>query len=675
MSDKLLQYVPFSSALDTGFWYQLTKRKLDVFMLDDKPVSICGFYSNSNSSGLPPIANIDYSCFDETFQMPHFSYPLKGQLINTNTLEDFKLRDKKTLLNSLGLEIWDAVKSGAALENPCVLQRLLCFTFADLKKYYFYYWVAFPAFTLPEVKRKENSIKVDEYFSSEQLTQFLESYDGLSSCDKSAFLIHRDEKGNCATFLLHDFNELKSKPGKIILGFADPSTLESHPGWPLRNILYLAAYHWMHHQKDWDILCFREYFKDGKRHFHHSFVISVHLNEIDNAVCPDFVGWEKNQGNLSPKMVDMSASMDPAKLADSSVDLNLKLMRWRLIPELHLEVIKATKCLLFGAGTLGCNVARCLLGWGVRKITFVDNATVSFSNPVRQTLFTFEDSLHGGKHKAIAASEALKRIFPGVDTEGVVMNVPMPGHAVVKKAVKEIQADVSRIEELIESHDVIFLLMDTRESRWLPTLIGAAKEKIVLNAALGFDTFLVMRHGMKGLDNQCYGDFMNSKIVDGTDLGCYFCNDIVAPGNSTHDRTLDQQCTVTRPGVSFIASSLVVELMVSIMQHSKSGQAPASILGASDTSIPDLSTELGIVPHQIRGHLDKFQNTILTSKAFDRCTACSDKVVIKYKNEGFDFLLQVFNDPNYLEEVTGLKELMNSISMDEVFELSDDDSI
>ncbi len=125
--------------------------------------------------------------------------------------------------------------------------------------------------------------------------------------------------------------------------------------------------------------------------------------------------WEKRNGK-AVQSVDLARTMDPERLAGSAVDLNLKLMRWRLLPEIELDRVKDTKCLLIGAGTLGCNISRALIGWGVRNITFVDNGTVSYSNPVRQTLFEFADSVQA-KEKAIAAAASLKRIFPGVVIE------------------------------------------------------------------------------------------------------------------------------------------------------------------------------------------------------------------------------------------------------------------
>lgn len=88
--------------------------------------------------------------------------------------------------------------------------------------------------------------------------------------------------------------------------------------------------------------------------------------------------------------------MDEQQLAANAVDLNVKLMKWRQLPELNIEKVQQTKCLLIGAGTLGCQLSRNLIGWGVRNITFIDYGKVSYSNPVRQSLFTFEDSIKGG---------------------------------------------------------------------------------------------------------------------------------------------------------------------------------------------------------------------------------------------------------------------------------------
>lgn len=56
------------------------------------------------------------------------------------------------------------------------------------------------------------------------------------------------------------------------------------------------------------------------------------------------------------------------------------------------------------------------------------------------------------------------------------MTVPMPGHPVNADAAGELQ--LKELERLVEEHDVIFLLTDSRESRWLPTLLGAVKGKV-----------------------------------------------------------------------------------------------------------------------------------------------------------------------------------------------------
>jgi ubiquitin-like modifier-activating enzyme ATG7 len=240
---------------------------------------------------------------------------------------------------------------------------------------------------------------------------------------------------------------------------------------------------------------------------------------------PKVTGWERNENNkLTSRTVDLSEYMDERKLADQAVDLNLKLIKWRIAPTIDLDVIKDCKCLLLGAGTLGSYVSRILMGWGVRKITFIDNATVSFSNPVRQPLFDFKDCLQGGAKKAERAAEALAEIYPGVDAKGYVMEVPMAGHPMTDES--KTKSNFDQLEKLMDEHDAVFLLMDTRESRWLPTVMGKAKGKIVLNAALGFDTFVVMRHGLKTVED-----------AEGEEeLGCYFCNDVVAPADVSHNK-------------------------------------------------------------------------------------------------------------------------------------------
>lgn len=300
------------------------------------------------------------------------------------------------------------------------------------------------------------------------------------------------------------------------VAFVDPSTYDDAPGWMLRNLLVLVKRRFKLNRVQ--ILCYREI--QSRRHEARSriMILETDTSSIDSDTMPKVTGWERNSvGKLSAQVNNLGGYLDPRQLADQAVDLNLKLMKWRIAPDLDLEKIKNTKCLLLGAGTLGTYVSRLLMGWGVRKITFVDNAKVSFSNPVRQPLFGFKDCVDGGRKKAERAAEALSEIYPGVDSNGYAINVPMLGHPIIHE--ESVKADYEKLNELIDSHDAIFLLMDTRESRWLPTVMGKAKNKLVLNAALGFDTWVVMRHGVFAKDGGQAA------------LGCYFCNDVVAPAD------------------------------------------------------------------------------------------------------------------------------------------------
>lgn len=54
----------------------------------------------------------------------------------------------------------------------------------------------------------------------------------------------------------------------------------------------------------------------------------------------------------------------------------------------------------------------------------------------------------------------------------------MPGHPIPPASLEQTKQDVDTLEKLIDEHDAIFLLMDSRESRWLPTVMGAAKGKV-----------------------------------------------------------------------------------------------------------------------------------------------------------------------------------------------------
>ncbi|KAK2733463.1 Autophagy protein 7 [Myotisia sp. PD_48] len=696
-----MQYTPFISDIELPFYSSLASLKLEHDKLDDSARKLLGLYE-IRASDRP--AN---SCRMQihgnallTDDVPAGFYRAEGIIKNVNRFDEYLNADKSALLNQAGKTIWDAINDGSIYSCPSLLASFIVLSFADLKKYKFSYWFAFPALQSnpswsPKSIYTETSILVptdssdavastSRHLTSRESAALVDAVQtwrySIDSRQHGFFLAKRvcnpvkpatesssslsqgpsdndvDQSAQEPTLKWHispleayesGFFQDCGEQNRFVC-FADPSNYDNEPGWMLRNLLVLVQQRWKLNKVQ--ILRYRDV--HSRRELGRSKIMTLEAvateaalaveGQQEQASIPKIRGWERGPtGKLSGRVVDLKEYLDPKRLADQSVDLNLKLMKWRISPNLDLDTIKETKCLLLGSGTLGSYVARNLLGWGVKKITFVDNGSVSFSNPVRQPLFNFQDCLGGGAAKAIRAAEALKEIYPGVDSTGHVFSVPMAGHPIIEET--KTKADFDLLKNLIEEHDVIFLLMDTRESRWLPTLMGKAAGKLVMNAALGFDTFLVMRHGFNNGPDSASG------------LGCYFCNDVVVPVNSVRGQTLDQQCTVTRPGVAAIASALLVELFVSVMQHPLKARAPATTSQDDDDPHP-----LGIVPHQIRGFLSKFSNVVITGNNYRYCSACSDTILDAYRKDDWQFVKRALNESGYIEELSGLKEIHRS---------------
>lgn len=54
----------------------------------------------------------------------------------------------------------------------------------------------------------------------------------------------------------------------------------------------------------------------------------------------------------------------------------------------------------------------------------------------------------------------------------------MPGYPIGDSVKQKTIESLTKIEQLVREHDVIFMLTDSRESRWLPTMLAAANNKV-----------------------------------------------------------------------------------------------------------------------------------------------------------------------------------------------------
>ena len=241
------------------------------------------------------------------------------------------------------------------------------------------------------------------------------------------------------------------------------------------------------------------------------------------------------------------------------------------------------------------------------------------------------------------------------------MSIPMPGHSVGEESKSSVFRDIDDLEALIDEHDVVYVLTDTRESRWLPTVICADKNKVCINAALGFNTYVVMRHGC-GVD-----------AASDSRLGCYFCNDVFGAGGVAArphaGSAVHSDSSRTRPDRERARCRTMVALL-----HSNDGHATAPPDRDGDSNSAESEpSPLGVVPHQIRGSVAGFTQTLFDAPSFPRCTACSEKIVKMYRDDR-DAFLSASSTIRKRWRTHGLTELLGAVDADDAEWLDDGDS-
>ncbi|GAB66537.1 ThiF family protein [Plasmodium cynomolgi strain B] len=463
-------------------------------------------------------------------------------------------------------------------------------------------------------------------------------------------------------------------------------------------------------------------------------------------------GWKRRagaKGDSSIHKVSLRNFVNRDVVQRIALEQHVKLIKWKLLKDLKEEKITSLKVLILGMGTVGCNVARTCVTWGIKHLTFVDNSVVKHSNVGRQSLYTTDDVEDESKmpvHKVVAAKRSLLKIAPDLKIEAKFIDIPMPGHSIYvsNSRICKTRETIEELNYLISNHDVVFMATDSKESRYFPSLLIAEKQynamrqlqnghnceqqhrvttlptedcttPVGCDSPSDYHSDLYMQLSKQdNLTHEAIRErqtFYNNILTNVNQLakmpplgitialgfeslhiirhpylyfkaGCFYCNDLHSPQNSSFGQPLDEKCTVTRGGLSSISGGLSVELLITLTQHPlyffaphtnrdqyvysnhmhMSGGKPCKeetdmVKNNRGASSNCLVSCLGATPHILSLNLAEFTMRKMYCSAFDRCMCCSEKVILRYQECREAFVENVIRDSSVLERITGIDEL------------------
>lgn len=158
--------------------------------------------------------------------------------------------------------IWAAICSGAAEGDPRLLHTAVLLTHCDLKHYKYRYWFAFPALQPPQpfalaAPPANLAAVLGSEVAAEDLAAALaaacSSYVACSGLPAWLVSVEGDADSTGAGIItapLNAWQDMQQQEGsssgrqQLFLAVADSSALPDNPGWPLRNLLLMAAARW-----------------------------------------------------------------------------------------------------------------------------------------------------------------------------------------------------------------------------------------------------------------------------------------------------------------------------------------------------------------------------------------------------------------------------------------------
>lgn len=131
-SGASLRFAPWTTAANSAFWTELARRKLEVWKLDESAVRVWASFVPAQHAGVPPLLNLSLAAFDKSYAESARTFAYYGKLVNCNTADAFRALDTVARLAVEAAALWRDIASGAVLEKPALLNRLVLFTWVPM---------------------------------------------------------------------------------------------------------------------------------------------------------------------------------------------------------------------------------------------------------------------------------------------------------------------------------------------------------------------------------------------------------------------------------------------------------------------------------------------------------------------------------------------------------------